>query len=206
MASADLNRLMDNLRIKLPGALDGVLQLELFNTLDEFLKTSCAWQETIQFTTRDGVREYYLTPVGPAQIVRLMWVRYADEEVRELYVEASMAIPGTLVLRHDPEPAKEMEARVTMTISDPVRRDGFPVVPDWIMAKYMDDIMDGVLGRMMGQIAKPYSSERMAVLHTRRFGGAMQRARAEVLHENVYGGQRWNFPQGFASGRQRIWR
>jgi len=33
MASLDMNRLMDNARIKLPGALDGTLQLELVNVL-----------------------------------------------------------------------------------------------------------------------------------------------------------------------------
>lgn len=205
MARADVNRLMDNLRIKLPGALDGVLQLELFNVLDEFLKTTCAWQEEIPFTTKAGETEYFVTAVGPSQIVRLMWVRNDGDE-RDLYVETAMPVPGTLRLRHAPDEAVPMTACVACTVSDPATREGYPYLPDWILAKWMDDVMDGVLARMMGQIAKPYSSERMAVYHARRFGNAMQRARAEVLHDNVYGGQRWTFPRGFASGRQRIWR
>lgn len=38
--SATTDRIMDHLRVKLPGAIDGVIQLEVYNTIDEICRTA----------------------------------------------------------------------------------------------------------------------------------------------------------------------
>lgn len=197
--SAELNRLMDNLRIRLPGAIDGTIQNELFAALDEFFGRSNAWTEDIEFDVTAGVTDYTITPTGVAAVNRLMGV--VDQN--ELPVAVTMQIPGEIKLVYEPTVAGTYTAQVALTIADPTTRDGYPVLPDWVMHKYGNDILDGVLGRMMSQIAKPYTNERMAIYHTRRFAGAVSQAKVEAQHRNVYRGQNWRFPQTFARRKAR---
>lgn len=197
--SADLNRLMDNLRIRLPGAVDGVIQTELFAVLDDFFARSNAWTEDIEFDVTAGETDYTITPTGVALINRLMGV--VDQN--ELPVAVTMATPGEIKLVYEPTVAGTYTAQVALTVTDPVTRDGYPIMPDWVMNKYGNDILDGVLGRMMSQIAKPYTNERMAIYHMRRFSGAVSQAKVEAQHRNVYRGQNWRFPQTFARRKAR---
>jgi hypothetical protein len=88
-------------------------------------------------------------------------------------------------------------------VTDPVTRDGIPVFPAWILSKYGNDFLDGLMGRMMSQIAKPYSNTAMGTYHTKKFNNAMSQAKVEALHQNVYRGQSWRFPQSFQVRRFR---
>jgi hypothetical protein len=204
MPNADMNRLMDNARIKLPGALDNTIQLELFSTLDEFFQSTNIWVEDIEFAvtvtsdtylSNPDAYTYELQTITGGLINRLTGVVNSDGFPQA----ASMPIPGYVILAYSPNQNDTYTARVTKTITDPVTRDGYPVFPDWILNKYGTDILDGVIGRMMAQIAKPYSSPNIAMAHLRRFQQAVGKARAEVMHGNVYSGQNWSFPQSFAS-------
>ena len=47
---------------------------------------------------------------------------------------------------------------------------------------------------MMSQAAKPYSSERLAVYHMRRFRSGIAAARTDAMRQNAYRGQAWRFP------------
>lgn len=208
MPNADMNRLMDNARFKLPGALDTAIQLELFSVLDEFFQESNIWYEDITFnvtTTTDAYFEnpaaytYQIFPLEGGLINRLIGVIDAGGFPQS----ATMPIPGEVILRYSPNMAQTYTARVTKTVTDPVTRDGYPVFPDWILNKYGNDILGGVLGRMMGQIAKPYSSPQIAAVHLRQFKQAIGKARAEAMHGNVYRGQNWTFPQAFASRKYK---
>ena len=202
MANADMNRLMDNARFRLPGALDAAIQFELFAVLNEFFQETNIWYEDIAFAvtpTSDSYLEnpsaytYELEPVEGGIINRLFGVANTNG----FRQGAIMPTPGQLILQFSPNQADTYTARVAKTITDPVTRDGYPVFPDWIMQKYGSDILDGVLGRMMGQVAKPYSSPAIATVHLRNFKQGIGKAKAEAMHANVYRGQNWSFPQSF---------
>lgn len=197
--SAELDRLMDNLRIRLPGAVDSTLQLELFNTLKEFFQGSNVWTEDIEFDVTAGETDYTITPTGVAAINRLMGV--VDQN--QFPVAAALTTSNEIKLVYEPTVAGTYTAQVALTVTDPVTRDGYPIMPDWVLGAYLDDILDGVLGRMMSQIAKPYTNERMAIYHMRRFAGAVSQAKVEAQHNNVYRGQNWRFPQTFARRKAR---
>lgn len=208
MANADMNRLMDNARIKLPGALDNAIQFELFSALDEFLQTTNIWYEDIEFAVTPTTDTYLQNPdaytyelqvLEGGLINRLIGVVDSSGFAQR----ATMPTPGFIILEYSPNQADTFTARVAKTVTDPVTRDGYPVFPDWILNKYGVDILDGVLGRMMGQIAKPYSSPQIAMVHLRRFQQAISKAKAEVMHGNVYRGQSWRFPQTFATRRNK---
>jgi len=197
--NADLRRLMDNLRVRLPGALDATVQLEFFSVMNEFFQETNVWTEDIDIPVVAGLRDYILVPSGVAVINRLMGVVNSDERP----VGALMKTPGELHLMNSPNQAATYTAEVALTITDPVTREGYPEFPDWVLNKYGTDLLDGTLGRMMTQPAKPYSNERLSIFHMRRFETAKSKAKVEAQHRNVYRGQSWRFPQSFAS---RNWR
>lgn len=206
MANADMNRLMDQARIRLPGALDAALQMELFSVMNEFFQGSNIWYEDISFAVQPTTQTYLENPdaftydIVPDQgaITRLM----AVADGKGLPVRASMPILGQLVLQWSPNTADTYTARVALTVTDPVTREGYPEFPAWVLNKYGNEILDGLLGRMMSQIAKPYSSPAGAQFHLKNFKQAVSQAKVEASHRNVYRGQNWSFPQTF--GRRRF--
>lgn len=208
MPNADMNRLMDNARIKLPGALDSVIQLELFAVLNEFFQDTNIWYEDITFDVtptsytlleNPASYTYTIVPLEGGAINRLMGV----VDSKGFGQRAIMPAPGSIILDFSPNQADTYTARVAKTVTDPVSREGYAQFPDWVMNKYGNDILDGVLGRMMGQVAKPYSSPQLSLLYSRKFQQAINKAKAEAMHGNVYRGQRWRFPQTFSQRRGR---
>jgi len=206
MANADINRLMDNCRIRLPGALDNAIQIELFSVLNDFFQQTNIWREEISFDVTPTASSYIedpdaytyeLTP-DEGTIFRLMYLRNSQG----MQQAASMPTTGTLILLHAPNSADTYTATVAKTVTDPLTREGYPQFPDWVLNKYNTEILDGVLGRMMSQVAKPYSSPTMAQYHTKKFRAGISRAYVETLHQNVYRAQSWRFPQTFSRRRR----
>lgn len=205
MANADMNRLMDNVRIRTPGALDATIKFELFSVLNEFFQDSNIWYEDLTFAVTPSTLTYLQDPtVFTFTLVptmgtpnRLMFVMNSDG----LQQAAYMPVPGDVILRELPSSADTYTARLGLTVTDPVTREGYPEFPAWILNKYGNDILDGVLSRMMAQVAKPYSNPTMAQYHARKFKGAVSQAKVEAQHQNVYRGQSWRFPQTFARRR-----
>lgn len=207
MANADMNRLIDHVRVRLPGSLDSAIQMELFAVMDEFFQRTNVWFEDIEFVVEPADGSPTTNPEGftydvvPAMgsAVRLVGVIDSDGAV----VRASMQIPGEIMLAYSPDVSDTYKARVVLTVTDPVTREGYPEFPDWVMRKYRDAFLEGILGRMMSQIAKPYSSTAGAQFHLRNFKKHISQAKVEASHANVYRGQSWSYPQTFA--RRRNW-
>ncbi len=199
MANADFNRLMDQLRIRLPGALDGTIQLELFSVMKEFFQKSNCWTENIQMRVVTTRKSYEIVSFTSSLINRLNSV----ETPGGISVAATMPEPGLIELLEYPSEEATYTVNVALTVSDPVDREGYPDFPDWILQKYGNDIFDGVMGRMMSQLAKPYSQPQLAQYHMRRFTQATNNAGTEANHGNVYRGQNWRFPQTFARRKAR---
>jgi hypothetical protein len=197
--NTDILRLMDAARVRLPGARDNIIQLELFAAINQFFQDSNAWREDIDFTVSPGVTEYEIIATSPSSINRLMGVvnEYGTQIV------ASMREPGVLQLWRIPSETATYTAQVALTINNPTDREGFPEYPSWFLNKYGNDLLDGLLARMMSQLAKPYSQPQLALMHGRNFKQAISQAKTEANHSNTYRAQNWQFPQGFARGRYR---
>ncbi len=170
----------------------------MFNALNDFFTDSKIWREEIVVVTVAGQTDYQIYEEEPATMITLMGVVNANDGA----VPATMPVPGTLVLRTEPSQVETLTATVALTVVDPVDTDEYPHVPDWLLKKYYATIMEGVIGLMLAQPAKPYTNERMAIYHTRKFRAGIAVARAEARHQNIYGGQAWRFPT-FARGSQK---
>lgn len=207
MGTADLNRLFDSAKIRLPGALDSVLKLELFSVMNDFFQSTNIWYEDIEVAvkhtdldrvTNPDAFTYDLVPELGA-ITRLGLVIDGGGIQRD----AVMPILGEVILSTSPDVDTTYVFHTFLTVSDPVTRDGIPQFPAWVLNKYGVDILDGLLGRMMSQPSKPYANSQLAVLHTKKFWNAVAQAKVEGLHRNVYRGQSWRFPQAFQTRRFR---
>lgn len=190
MPHPQLDRLMDNARVHLPGAIDTALQYGMFNVLEEFCRGSLAWRESIDVEVDTTTKLYDVVPSG-GTVAQLISLKNASG----IPIKATMEKPEVLELKTLPTTAETLVARVAITVVDPVKTDGYPDIPNWILTKYFAAILDGLIGRMHSQPAKPYTNEKLAVYHTRRFRDAMALARSEAMHQNLYAAQSWRFPK-----------
>lgn len=208
VADLEITRLMNNAKVRLPGATDDAIQRELFMVMDEFFKDTNVWKEDIPITVPGGDpagTRYIIAPNEPANITQLMWVFTASTDPsasRGAPVAAAMDVIGELTLYNQPNTEASYVVTVALTVQDPVNRDGYVVFPQWVAQKYHDAILDGVLGRMMTQRAKPWTDNQMSVYHLRSFNSKKAKARVEATRNNTYRQQAWRFP-GFTGGSQR---
>lgn len=202
-AVADINRLMDNARINLPGALDGAIQLEVFNVLNDFFQKTNIWTEDITFPVNASSVRGSTVLITPSfgTINRLMYVLNGDNIQRNV----SMPEPGELLLIDAAGASETWTARVAITVKDPIpttgKIAGFPQAPAWVLLKYNNGILDGLLARMMMQVSKSYSNPRLGEVKMRSYNSTVSRARSEARHQNLFGGQTWKFPS-LARGSQ----
>jgi hypothetical protein len=197
--TAPFSRIMDNLRIRVPGALDDGLKHELWNAVDEFLRDTNVWTDEIEFTTSTPQDIYTITPTFvPARIVRCMGLWDAND----IPVPVTMDDAGILAIDKATPDNSTLTTIVTLSVQEPVDADGMPQLPAWIVEKYYDGILDGTLARMFSQPAKPFSNASLALLHQRRFAGQKGLAKREANRRGIYRGQAWTFPQAFRVSRR----
>ena len=196
------DRLIKNARTSLPGSLDNVILLELFNVLDTFFRTTSIWTEPVTFsvTANDPVGTiYYIEPESVSNIIRLMGVA-SSNGFRQ---RALMDLPGEVTFMTPPGQDDTYTATVALSIIDPTNSNGYPEFPSWILDKYGVGILSGVLGRMMAQPAKPYTNPQLSVGHAKLFSKTVSIASNEASHSNVYRAQAWVYPQQFSTYSRR---
>jgi len=204
----DVQRLMNNARIRLPGATDDAIQYALFTVMDDFFKGSNTWQEDVDVFVPGGDPAgtvYQLVTETSSTIDKLMWVFQKSTSpnfMRGPSISASMSTPGELVLTTQPSSDITYTATLSLTVQDPTTRDGYVQFPAWVLAKYRNVILDGLVGSMMSQPSKPFSNTTLSVFHMRKFNSKVAAARVEMMRNNTFRQQAWRFPS-FSSGSQR---
>ena len=100
-ACAPTDRLMQTLRVHVPGATDGVIQLELFNVMDEFFRRTNAWRYEQEIDIKENTHEYALSLPADAEFVRMLGAARNGVPVPPVTAvgggTASIAALGTLV-------------------------------------------------------------------------------------------------------------
>ena len=64
MTCAPTDRLLQTLKVHVPGVTDDMLNLELFNVMDEFFRRTSAWQYRSDITLVEDITEYGFTTAG----------------------------------------------------------------------------------------------------------------------------------------------
>lgn len=71
-----LDRLMQSLRVSVPGVTDDLLQLQVYNVVDEFFRRTNAWQYRDEITLDEDADEYQFNVPGDVSVVRLLSVAH----------------------------------------------------------------------------------------------------------------------------------
>lgn len=202
MATEAALRLVNNIKLRLPGSTTDMILYELYNVLNDWFQDTNMWTEDIEFpvfaNTSPDVSipdnlEYLLATNETAFIFRLMGVM----DNNGLQIAATMPTPGIVRLTKSPTGGVNYTARFALTVSDPVQTGNIPECPDWVIQKYTNEFIDGVLGRMMFIPAKPYSNSQLGTFHTKSFRMGMAFARQEFNRQNTFNVQPWKFPQTY---------
>lgn len=199
--NTDVARLMNIARVRLPGALDTAMKVELFEVTKEFFELTNAWRVNVAVTTIANTQTYDMASSQPTGGIfkRLLALKDSNKNG----VLATLQMPTMLVLDNTPTTVDTLTATVAVVPEDPVDANSNPQCPAWIFATYNQTLVDGLLGRMMSQIAKTYTNAKMAEYHMKRFRTAAVKAKVEANRGFNYRRQAWTFPQSFAVRNHR---
>jgi hypothetical protein len=190
MANSD--RLMNNLRVQLPGALDAAIQLELFNTVDEMCRTAIVWQDTLDVTLLLGQATYDIAP-DDTEIVTLYSVEHATLDTSDVLFDDASHTLSLSAVPTSADVTTPLFLDVALTPSTEVA-DPNDYLPARLWTVHHQALLDGVLSRMLMQPAKPYSNVTLGTYHAKRFRKFLALARADVEENNTFDGQNWCFP------------
>lgn len=196
----DINQLINQARVKLVGASDAALKLELFDVLKEFFDYSSCWSENVSIIIAgDGVTtEYTVVPNG-GQIIRLAGVIDANGFAQA----AIMPTPGLVQFSTPFTVAQTFTATVIKNVDAPLPKSGFVEVPEFVLKLHGIGILDGLLGKKMTESAKPYTDKKQGEYHLRRYITETSKARTAALRRNTFGTQAWTYPQSFRTNTQK---
>jgi hypothetical protein len=88
---APLDRLMTTLRIRLPGAPDATLKVEMFNVMDAFFRRTNVWRYETDVTLTENTTEYPIFPPAETNLVRVMAVTHKGSPVSPITGAGSAA-------------------------------------------------------------------------------------------------------------------
>lgn len=193
--------LLEEAKAHLPGARDEVMRFELRRAMDEFFKVTQAWQEDIGFKVKPGKFGYEISPSSNAQIIRLIYVKNANDIV----LAAAMPVIPIIQLQREPsEPGRDtVSVALSLFTGGSCGGCGNSVnkcccdnwgIPGWILTRWNEVFFDGLLYRMMMQPQKPYTNTELGLYHGQRFRAGMADARGATKQQNLYDGQAWRFP------------
>lgn len=200
--AAEYQRLLQDAQAQVPGSIPTGLRAALFATLKDFLDMTNAWQEDIDVDIVANDTAYTLTPPTAGRINRLLLLYNSTDTEKRWVSPVRMDVPGDLVLLRVPNAAATWVAKVAKVVKDPVDCDGNPEIESWILQKYWDTLLQGVVGNMLNQGGKGYSDRQGGAIAMRRYINGRSLARREIMSGNVFGNQTWSFPQTWGTGSQ----
>lgn len=203
-------RLYSDVKISVPGMTDAVFRQELFRCVKDFMDQTNIWLETVPVDVVPDALVYDLSLAGFGMANRLQLVYDPAAGPYKHWVQSgiSMQAPGVIELVYAPSTATVWNAVVAKNIIDPVDAEKYPEIdPEWlwIIDKYRDAFFYGTLSRVESQPSKTYTNPTSAARNMLNYISQRGKARADAIAANTYGGQRWQFPQGYATIRRGGW-
>lgn len=192
--ASPFDRLMRYVQPYVPGSIDAAIREELYAVCETFFSQTNVWKEDLGFELGPNDDSAEVMPYT-GKIIRLLWVNNSDG-----FPVMRVIMPDTetgLVQFPSTAGAGSYVATVALTVSDPVARDAFPIVPQPLVSKFWQVLAHGVLSQMCAQPNKPYTDANRAAYFLAKFRGGMARARNTENTGNTRSSQAWNYPQSF---------
>jgi hypothetical protein len=209
--SAPWDRVYSEAKVEIPALTDAVFKQALFRVLKDFTDKTNIWQETVPIAVTPNVLSYNFVVAHKGTPNRLMLLydpAVADPDKKWVQSSVMMEVPGTIHISYAPSTAATWNAVVAKNPLPPVTGTGYPDIEaqdQWFIDKYRDALVFGVIGQCMMMPAKPFSNQKLGAYNRQNYIAERSKARADALHANVYNGQRWIFPQGWAAPKRGGW-
>lgn len=211
--------ILDTVLSQVHGAEQDHVELNLRNTIREFLQKSKAWRDDLTITAKADRERYYLNPVDQWSMVAAVLNVFLDgnrvspvgDQARDVWYNFRYTDTGTgnasgrYIVHQNKElvisPAPAADGQLVVGVSLQILPSK-TAVPDFIGQQYFDAIVCGTLARLHGEHAKPYSSIERSQLERKQFLSEVKRARDIANRYYTTGSSGWRFPY-FASGGHR---
>lgn len=185
-----LTRLYDNIQAEVPGVALEMVQMELWNTIEDFYLQSTERRQLVNWTMAPGVNHLDFNPYDENWLVG--WVLQVVG-LNNFTVEPP---GGVLDLNY---PANPRQGWVLLALKPVSFQADFPQT---LFTNWFETILAGALARIYAKPMKPYTSPQLAQFNGKRYMAGVQRARGIADKQFTNGGGRWNFPN-FAPGRRK---
>jgi hypothetical protein len=199
----DLDRLMNECEVQLPGATRAGIRGVLFNVIDEFMTDSNSWNEWIPLVLAANTQNYLVTPAQGGQIKRLGQVIDQNCVIYPAVITSLQPPAANLFFVWPQNITINVNVIVYKSVVLPNQHGDIPDAPNWLLPQYERVIEAGVVGRMQMHKAKSYSDSTNGPINVRRFRDGIAMARTAALRGYIYGGQAWRFPRQFRTNSQR---
>lgn len=205
----------NRVKTAIPNCPDAVIRQEIFAVMIDFTSRTNSWVEEVPIVVPADGHSVTFTVTGGVPFRLMSVYDPLVEPVNKRWVSSgiSMRIPGTLSIYQSAPEDRSWVAAVAKACSDEAMTGtppdevgtGYPVIDPWIVEQNNDAIFYGALHYLHRMQAKPFTNEKAAA----GYGAMYQAAKSEVfvnnMRTNVYGGQAWAFPQGFATTARKGW-
>jgi hypothetical protein len=193
--ASDILRLYDRVQALLPGVTLPIVQMMLWDAIEEFCIRSNYFRAKIYWEMQPGVYSVNFNPFSADLVV--IWVIKQHG-----LVDWEINPPGELVDLSEPNAARTGWAIVVL---GPIEFDDTKLdnlLPE-LFTTWYETMLDGTLFRLYQMPTRPWSSPQQASYHGTRFRQGMMRARdiAERLHSEQQAPAR-RYPY-FAHGRRK---
>lgn len=189
-----IDRFLDTVQSRLPGITIPLIQLELQNVIEEFCYRSMYFREQIYWQLALGVSQVAITPVD----ARMETVYIIDVWGLPNY---RVDPPATLVDLQLPMSTRSGSAWIVMKPRNwaAVQNGATPT----LFQNWFETMLDGILFRLYGQAAKPWSSQGLATYHGTRWWQGVNRARDQAERLNSSQQSPWRRTPYWAHGRRK---
>lgn len=205
------DRLFSDVKIDIPGVTNAVFQQVVFFVFRDFCEQTNIWTEEVPINVTPNVTKYPFTVAHlgfPNRLCLLYDPAMKDPDKKWVQGNISMQVPGIIVLSYSPSSAATWNAVIAKIPEDPTNSQNYPdleTADQWIVDKYRQALYHGVLGRLQSQPTKPYTNPALAKFNWQFYIAQRSKARGDVMKANVFGGQRWQYPQSFATAGRSGW-
>ncbi len=190
---ASIENILKNARIKLPGAIDSAIMVELFNVVDMFCRRADANRYAAPVPITAGSVAYTVTFTGEV-VVRVFNIAHEKMDTSGAFYDADSNL---LTIGNVPT-ADDAEYPVYLNVSL-APKPGVSDPDEWMQEltwqRYASTLLDGLLSAMHGQPAKPYFNERLATFYGRRFRNGINLAKQQTAVGQAPNAASWRFPK-----------
>lgn len=209
MSTCYSERLKKTLIVRLPGATEAAIDIEMANAAHEFFLESGAWHQIVYANLIAGKSRYELWPdtgsVGVICDLEIEGQPYrpvtGNSVPRQQWNGALQVMTNFGELTLYPASTKTIAKGIVANVTIIPEECGCDI-PEDIVNHYYEALLDTALGKLYSHVNRPYSNPNLALFHIGRYRAHLTRARRIVAGGNVRAGGPWVYPQ-IAPGRNQ---